>query len=679
MQDQLQQALGEYQSLIGIAPDRADAARQEIGNLAAKLIADLHACVYGKQPPQMPERGLLCWSGYQLGQLYRKFLPKLPEWLENLEEQLVREGAIELRKYSKLSKDQEGKHSTTDNITDVLINEKQIKQWRQQALMMLLHLGKLHKPSPEWILQAAQELIVVETENVVNSDPSDLNPKEISQLLSWIARLPLPEPKLASVQLAAQRGIWSLQLLEAAPPTAQIKTANKIKQQKIPATFYDFSNPKQLHTSIKLGIADWLANNPPDLKKLILEPVIRPGNKPVIEEDGKLQFNLAALLNFPDVELLDQLLPSYFIPLQEAGRESDFSLAEPHSAIWIELKKQWKADNKISLEQFSGLIYSTALWNRCGGAGGLNAKPMGWHLPIAQFKMGTSLLRPGNIELAALQTVLFEPDRLEEILAEIRRCHHNRNWMQQQSDSWWYKPIDGSENIRRLHTNAGFYASSHAPLESLQRWSQSTLRAILSSPVLFGNNSITEMFWPIAQQLFSRTGKIPELVQWPGEQAFYDFIAGEELLFVSPLAGDVEIHHRTGLAFNLFNDIKIQPYGLRCLEAPMSIYPNRPDRGFEESFERCLIQIDRLYRQKPFTIFTASCGAYGLPLCEAVKQRYGVSCFYIGNLMHAYFGILQRTTIDWRKNSRIKENWITSSALNGIVGIDRIEGGRYMS
>ena len=110
----------------------------------------------------------------------------------------------------------------------------------------------------------------------------------------------------------------------------------------------------------------------------------------------------------------------------------------------------------------------------------------------------------------------------------------------------------------------------------------------------------------------------------------------------------------------------------------MSVYPNRPERGFEDSLERTLEQVERAYRQKPFNVFTAACGAYGLPLCEAVQRRYGVSCLYVGNLMHAYFGVLQNTTQSWRAAQRRPENWITSQALNGVPGVGRIEGGRYL-
>ena len=51
---------------------------------------------------------------------------------------------------------------------------------------------------------------------------------------------------------------------------------------------------------------------------------------------------------------------------------------------------------------------------------------------------------------------------------------------------------------------------------------------------------------------------------------------------------------------------------------------------------------------------------------------------YVGNLMHAYFGVVQRTSRDWRAASRIDEHWISSQALEGVPGINRIEGGRYL-
>jgi hypothetical protein len=674
MQEQLEKAVASYRRLSQLTPGRTQAARQELGNLIGKLIADLHASVHAEQPAPAAERGAECWHGFRLGQTYRQLQLDLPDWLWHLEEQLVREGAIGLRQLSQSES----------------LDGAQRQRWRRQALELLLHLGRLHQPCPDWILQAARELLAAESDELLSAEAT-INSAELQTLLGWLARLPLPAEELAGVQAAAQRCSWSLQLMQqssqaavpAPSPTAPARaattaTATATAAPSPPAAAAQLRDPGQLHQAIGLGVENWLADHPSGLGNQQLEPVLRPGAAPVISSGEKLQLNLAPLLAFPQVELLDQLLPAFFAPLQQAGRGGDLELAEPHSALWAELAALWQGGSELNREQWRGLVYATALWNRCGGSGGLGAQPLGWTLPVAQLQAGQSLLRPGNVELAALQTVLLQRNELEDLLAEIRRRHHDRNWMEQQRENWWFDPSDGSENLRRLHTNAGFYASSHAPLESLQRWSQASLRGLLGSSVLFGNASITTMFWPVAQQLLRQSQQMPQLVQWPGEQAFYNFIAGQEVLFVTPLASDVEAHHRTGLAFDLFTDLTIEPYGLRCIEAPVSVYPNRPDRGFEDSLDRTLEQIDRAYKQKPFAVFTAACGAYGLPLCEAVKQRYGVSCVYVGNLMHAYFGVLQRTTQEWRADSRINEHWIRSQALEGVPGIDRIEGGRYL-
>ena len=684
MQEHLEQAVASYQRLAQLTPERAADARQELGNLIGKLMADLHGSVHAEDPPADEERGALCWHGFRLGQTYRRLQLELPDWLWHLDEQLTREGGIGLRELAR-SRDAGSSEAR--------------QRWRRQSLELLIHLGRLHQPCPEWVLTAAQELVGDETSAVLAGTAT---PEQLKAVLGLLARLPLASQQLAAVQLAAQRGVWSLQLLEqsteqktgqpngvTAPAPAPQASISQAKTQPAPAAASappaaptnepaQLRDPRQLFRALGLAVEAWLADHPAGLQTTQLEPVLRPGEAVVLCGNDRLQLNLAPLLTFPQVELLDQLLPAFFTPLQEAGRGRELELAEPHSALWNELGRLWQGGGQLNREQWRGLVYATALWNRCGGAGALEAQALGWTLPVAPLQPGQSLLRPGNVELAALQTALLQREQLEDLLAEIRRRHHDRAWMESQLDSWWYDPSDGSENLRRLHTNAGFYASSHAPLESLQRWSQATLRALLSSPVLFGNASITEMFWPVAQQLVRQTRQLPQLVQWPGEQAFYNFIAGQEVLFITPLASDVEAHHRTGLAFELFTDITIQPYGLRCLEAPVSIYPNRPDRGFEDSLDRTLEQIDRAYKQKPFAVFTAACGAYGLPLCEAVKQRYGVSCVYVGNLMHAYFGVVQRTSRDWRAASRIDEHWISSQALEGVPGINRIEGGRYL-
>jgi hypothetical protein len=670
MERELAEAQIHYQEIAQRAADRQTVVKQELANLLGKLISDLHGAVHGEPEPSLAERADWCWEGFRLTQRYRSLQPEPPDWLWHLEEQLVRQGAIDRR----LQLTEPGEASPT-----------QQRQWQQQALELLLHLSRLHSPCPEWIGLAARELLAAEvdqelTRTAASGEATDL--AGLKPILRDLARLPLPADQRAKVQLAAQRGIWGLQLLEQRQTsgTKPAPAASAPPQPRAAIPEAVARDPRALYKAIGLGVQRWLEDHPAGCGRSRLEPVLRPGESPVLSDGARsLQFNLAPLLAFPTPELLDQLVPAFFLPLQEAERGVELDLAEPCSQLWSELLQRWTRGERLQAAQWRGLVYCTALWSRCGSAGELEATAMPWSLPVGELTAGRSLLRPGNVELAALQTVLQQPGELEELLAEIRRRHHDRSWMETQRDHWWFDPSDGSENLRRLHTNAGFYASSHAPLESLQRWSQGTLRALMGGPVLFGNSSITQMFWPVAQAMLQNRRTLPALVQWPGEQAFYDFIADQELLFVTPLATDVEAHHRSGRAFQLFTDLRIQPYGLRCLEAPMSVYPNRPDRGFEASLERILEQVDRLYRQKPFTVFTAACGAYGLPLCDAVKQRYGVSCVYLGNLMHTYLGVLQRGSDDWRREQRIEENWMRSDALSGVPGVDRIENGRYLS
>ena len=690
MRRELQEADGHYQEIAQRSREHEKSVKQELANLLGKLISDLHAVVHADPAPELAERADCCWMGYELALRYRALRGAPPDWLSLLEEQLVRQGAIDRRQ--QLSQPEAG---TTE----------QQSTWQAQALDLLLHLGKLHNPCPEWISLAAREHLQAEVETLLQAIPSaaegsgasSLPSQQLQEVLQKLARLPMQTEQRAGVQLAVQRALWSLQLLNQKEPSTPPTQANASTQpqpqppsppprakpaqrppQQVAATPRD---PRQLYKAIGLGVERWLEDHPrgSQSKPIPLRPVLRPGQAAVMGDSQQLELNLAPLLQFPTPELLDELVPAFFLPLQGAGRGDEFSLAEPCSHLWQELRQSWTQGERLHSDQWRRLIYSTALWSRCGGPGELNAKPAPWTLPVASIHAGVSLLRPGNVELAALQTVIQAPGDLEELLAEIRRRHHDRAWMETTRDHWWFDPSDGSENLRRLHTNAGFYANSHAPVESLRRWSQGTLRALMGGPVLFGNSSITQMFWPIAQTLLEQTGTMPELVQWPGEQAFYDAIADQEVLFVTPCARDVEMHHRSGKAFQLFKDIRIRPYGLRCLEAPVSVYPNRPGRGYEESLDQLLGQIERIYKQKPFSVFTAACGCYGLPLCEAVKQRYGVTCFYIGNLMHAYFGLMQRTTATWRAGRRIEGNWHRSQALEGVPGLSRIDDGRYQT
>jgi hypothetical protein len=48
--------------------------------------------------------------------------------------------------------------------------------------------------------------------------------------------------------------------------------------------------------------------------------------------------------------------------------------------------------------------------------------------------------------------------------------------------------------------------------------------------------------------------------------------------------------------------------------------------------------VDGLYRQRPFAVLLADCGAYRLPLMRAVHQRYGVAALSSGRPLATWLG-----------------------------------------
>jgi hypothetical protein len=71
----------------------------------------------------------------------------------------------------------------------------------------------------------------------------------------------------------------------------------------------------------------------------------------------------------------------------------------------------------------------------------------------------------------------------------------------------------------------------------------------------------------------------------------------------------------------------------------------------------CLEGVEVLARQRPFSVFLCSAGAYDLPLCQAVRERYGASCVAMGTSLHARFGIEQPVSQHWRSGQRRSDRW----------------------
>ncbi len=586
----------------------------EEGEILSQLLAAIAGRVRrndeGAASPE--DRAELCWQVPVLIDRLRSRGRELPHWLPRLEENLTRIG-------SQLWVD---RHRDDPGCAEA----------RPRALSLLLRLCGLHAPPKPWMVGFTRDLLREEldaAEPLAVAGPLDEDTGD--QLRLWQGQLigvNLSDPALEE-RLAA--------LL--APPCPE------------PAAL----DADELEETIRESVQHWLEDNPAGTVPAELRLVCVPGARVVPHDGQRLDLNLAPLLNLADPEALDRLVQAFFAPIREQQRGPGFTLREPSSSLYDSLGLLWRQGDTLSEAAFRHLAEATATWNRCGGPGALGSRPLASSFAAAELRDGLSVLAPDGLELAALHAVLFEAGALEEVMAEIRRRHLDPGWMARPGTPAADGGTDVEEILRRLHTQAGFYASSHAPLESLQQWSQKVLQALLGGQV--AGSAASTGFYPLAQKLFGSSGRVPELYQWPSDAAIYRFLAGKEVVAVTTLATEVEEQHRSGRAFELFVDLPIAPYGLRCVQAPMSRYPQRPASEFSASLDDCLERIEALHRERPFRVFVAACGAYGLPLCEAVQRLYGVSCLCSGDSMNHYFGVEEGGSGSWRAQARISENW----------------------
>ncbi len=543
--------------------------------------------------------------------------------------------------------------------------EKALKLWRglgqqesgpkpsvqERELILLLRIGELRQPPPRWVLRETGALLSARIEAAIAAGP--LDDGELRKLLHWIdgyRRFTDPDPELE-------------ELIQALGPTAPVDEVREDQPVAVVAELLGAPmhqgpcSADALARDIPEGVVQWLESFP-SLGTGELGLVYVPGARVVPHDRRRLQLNLAPLLSLGSLEQLDALIQAFFCPIQKSVHAQSLGLQEPTSSLYESLGLFWRHGGSLSQLELSRLNHGIAIWNRCGGPGALGARMLPSRFPLSTFAGGQSLVRPSRGELAVLQSILYNNEELEPAMALIRRHHHDHAWMHRQRDPGQGEVGDVGDNLRWLHTHEGFYANSYAPLECLERWSAGSLSALLSMQV--AGAELSPAFFPVAQTLFEQTGRVKPLLQWPGEQQIYDLFAGQEVVVVTPLAQVVEAQHQSGKAFDLFHDVSIRPYGLRCLDAPRSVYPQRPASGFTESLDQCLEQIEVLYKQRPFSMVVAACGAYSLPLCDAVRQRYGVSCLSSGDRMHAYFGVQQDCTAHWRLASRKSENWVLS-------------------
>ncbi|KAF0652688.1 hypothetical protein L107_11060 [Cyanobium sp. Copco_Reservoir_LC18] len=247
-------------------------------------------------------------------------------------------------------------------------------------------------------------------------------------------------------------------------------------------------------------------------------------------------------------------------------------------------------------------------------------------LPAVEWRPGALVVELDPLELQLLQCAEGPAEPLEEALAELRRRHHD-------SDFWAAavvegpEPLDTLELLRRFEREAGFYATTHAPLESLRQWARPALQALLQAQVWSGDGATLE--------LWQRWGQAGQRRQPPGGTALLERLGGAEVLVVGEAPEAIESLLEAHRAGRLFVG---EAFGLRSLAVPESRHPQRPAAGFEHSLEGLVAAVEALYEERPFTVLLAAGGAYRLPLVQAIGSRYGVLAVALASPLAAWLG-----------------------------------------
>jgi hypothetical protein len=595
------------------------------------LIQDLHVA---QEQPNCPllHQAELCRYGWRLVEKLRALSQPEAEALPVIEEQFVRIGSLAWRELASTLEGNE-RIAALDNGLDMAL-----------ALMRLYAHEEGHvwiEKLPVELLQARRQLDLVPSGRLLN------------WLESWLPHNPAADAALASARRcqALLRGIKrsgepaeidgspaanysnleagtdgtaaqnepaplapteasspaeSGQQLGSTPPSPRAMVSGDELRQELRL---DEGGIEGLRRRLARALKRW--SDHPGQGPLAIDLGFRPGASLLEGDDGGLQLNLAPLLRCGDeaevVELL-QLLDNH---LETLGRQPSWR-ATPEILL-TSLRSHWEAGGQLHASQCRALAAVVKLRG-----------PARVERPV---QAGSQLLRPAPEELSLLLQVLRDESPMEQQLAEIRRQHHNQEWMESEQGADW--------PLRRLHTAGGFYASSHAPLGSLRRWSDATMGALRQHGLVVDAANLGAAL-PLLQYLAAEGVNLP-VHDWPERWSLYELMAGQEVLLVTPGAAEVEAHHRSGAAFQLDPERSIPTYGLRCIEPPDSIHPRRPGVGFEQSLESLLGQVEQAWGQRAFQMFAIAAGAYSLPACQAVEQRHGATCLALGSELMEWF------------------------------------------
>lgn len=604
------------EELAWLVPEQSGSFWNAYGELVQAVMAGIHPliCSPGEGAAAAAEQAEWAWQLYEVVADLRERPFEPAAWMEMLESQLVRDGGL---------------------LWQGLVGQQPEAGGR--CLVLFTRLIELLDPWPSWVLKAIQETLALDLDRLEELPEAPAG--EVLILEGLLTRLGTRLSEIQGVVLDPLRERLEVQ-------------AERVRAAA-PAAEPGFTLPLSAVEVMAPDLGDWVGAS------LQLELAYLPGATTLVRRGPKLAVNLEALIDSSsDPEGLEEAFTTLLGPLHDMAGETPLQLLEPESSLFASLQRLWRGGEQVPLAHFPALAEAPALWHRLVGPSLVQAERLGSSLPALRLGDQALVVQLDPVELAALQVGLLQPEAVEPALARLRREHHNSAFWHPQEPETVTNPVDPLTSLRRLHGEGGFYASSHAPLESFQCWNQRALGGLMAAALWCDSPHTLGLFLPVAQSLAVQGGRAPQLHRPPDALETYSLMGGREVLYVGPHAEQVADQHRSGRCFELFDDLAIEAFGLRVLTPPRSRHPHRPGLGFEQSLEGLLQEVEQLYRQRPFDLLLADCGAYRLPLLWAVRQRFGLRGLSSGLPLSRLFGVETTGEAPWRESQRRPDRWV---------------------